>query len=142
VVVEGDSIWTIAEAHLAEGPGEPTNQEVAEYADEVAEVNQDHLRDPDLIKPGQKITLPPVPARAEPAPEADRNRHDVAQGETLWTIARDQLAKAPGGGSGEPTNQEVAEQLAKVVEANRGRLESGDPDLILPGEKINLPPVD
>jgi LysM domain len=139
-VVEGDSIWTIAEAHLAEGPGEPTNQEVAEYVDLVAETNRDHVPDPDLIEPGETIVLPPV--AVEPAPEAARNRHEVAEGDTLWTIARDQVAKASGGDSGEPTDQEVTEQLAKVVEANRGRLESGDPDLILPGEKINLPPVD
>jgi hypothetical protein len=66
----------------------------------------------------------------------------VAEGETLWTIARNQLAKASGGGSGEPTDQEVTGYWAKVVEANRGRLESGDPDLIFPGEEIILPPVD
>jgi hypothetical protein len=66
----------------------------------------------------------------------------VAEGQTLWTIARDQLAKASGEGSGEPTNQEVTQYWAKVVEANQGRLESGDPDLIYPGEEIILPPVD
>ena len=67
----------------------------------------------------------------------------MAEGQTLWTIARDHLAKASGGGSGEPTSQEVTmEHRAKVVEANQGRLESGDPDLIFPGEEIILPPVD
>ena len=66
----------------------------------------------------------------------------MAEGQTLWTIARDSLAKASGGGSGEPTNREVTEYWAKVVEANQGRLESGDPDLIYPGEEIILPPVD
>jgi hypothetical protein len=30
----------------------------------------------------------------------------------------------------------------QVEKVNRDRLESGDPDLILPGEKIVLPPVD
>jgi LysM domain len=141
VVVEGDSIWTIAVANM---PGEPTDQEVAEYVDLVAETNRDRLRsgDPDLIEPGETIILPPVAAGAEPAPEAGRNRHDVAEGESLWTIARDRLAKASGGGSGEPTNQEVTEYWAKVVEANQGRLESGDPDVIYPGETIILPPVD
>jgi hypothetical protein len=28
------------------------------------------------------------------------------------------------------------------VEANQGRLRSGDPDLIYPGERVILPPVD
>jgi LysM repeat protein len=143
VVVEGDSIWTIAEAHLAEGPGEPTNQEVAEYADQVAKANRDRLHsgNPDLIEPGETIILPPVAAPAGPAQAADTRTHDVAEGQTLWTIARDHLARASGGGSGEPTNQEVTEYWAKVVEANQGRLESGDPDLIFPGEEIILPPV-
>jgi nucleoid-associated protein YgaU len=141
VVVEGDSIWTIAAANM---PGEPTDQEVAEYVDLVAETNRDRLqsRDPDLIEPGETIILPPVAAGAEPAPEADRNRHDVAEGETFWTIARDRLAEASGGGAGEPTNQALTEYWAKVVAANQGRLASGDPDLIYPGETIILPPVD
>jgi nucleoid-associated protein YgaU len=139
-VVEGDTIWTIAEANM---PGEPTNQEVAEYVDQVEKTNRDRLQsgDPDLIEPGETIILPPVAAPAEPTQEADRNTHDVAEGDNLWTIARDHLAKAPGGGSGEPTNQEVTEYWAKVVEANRDRLQSGDPDLIEPGEMIILPPV-
>jgi LysM repeat protein len=141
VVEEGDTIWTKAKDKMPVGSDD---QEVAEYADQVAEINQPRLRsgDPDLIKPGETLILPPVPARAGPAPEADRNRHEVAEGDTLWTIARDRLARASGGGSGEPTNQEVTEYWAKVVEANRGRLESGDPDLILPGEVVVLPPVD
>jgi hypothetical protein len=137
-VAEGDTIWTLAEAHM---PGEPTTQEVAEYVDQVAATNRDQLEsgDPDLILPGEEIILPPV---AAPAQEADKNTHDVAEGDTIWTIARDKLAKAPGGGSGEPTNQEVAEYVDQVEKANRDRLDSGDPDLILPGEEIVLPPVD
>jgi nucleoid-associated protein YgaU len=145
VVAEGDTLWTIARDHLAAGPGEPTTQEVAEYVERVMEANRERLvsGDPDLLYPGETIVLPPVSfAPAEPAPEADGNTHDVAEGDNLWTIARDELAKASGGGSTEPTNLEVAEYWAKVVEANRGRLVSGDPDLIFPGETIVLPPVD
>ena len=63
-------------------------------------------------------------------------------GDNLWAIARNELARARSGGSGEPTNREVAEYWAKVVEANRDGLSSGDPDLIYPGEEITLPPVD
>jgi LysM repeat protein len=136
-VAEGDTIWTLAEAHM---PGEPTTQEVAEYVDQVEKANQDlESGDPDLILPGEEIILPPV---ATPAQEADGNTHDVAEGDTIWTIARDKLAKAPGGGSGEPTDQEVAEYVDQVEKANQDRLESGDPDLIYPGEEIRLPPVD
>jgi uncharacterized membrane protein YgcG len=66
----------------------------------------------------------------------------VQRGDNLWTIARDHLRGARSGGSGEPTNREVAEYWAKLVEANRHGLESGDPDLIYPDEKISLPPTD
>ena len=36
-MAQGDSIWTMAEANM---PGEPTNQEVAEYVDLVADTNR------------------------------------------------------------------------------------------------------
>jgi hypothetical protein len=95
--------------------------------------------------PSTSTTTPPSePGQDEPTPEAgeETSREVVAEGATLWTIARDELAKASGGGSGEPTNQEVAEYVERVREANRHRLVSGDPDLIYPGETIVLPPVD
>ena len=66
----------------------------------------------------------------------------VRPGDNLWTIARDHLRGARSGGSGEPTNREVAEYWAKVVQANRHGLRSGDPDLIYPDERIELPPTE
>jgi uncharacterized membrane protein YgcG len=71
-----------------------------------------------------------------------KQAYRVKRGDNLWTIARDHLRSARSGGSGEPTNREVAEYWAKVVEANRNGLRSGDPDLIYPDEKISLPPAD
>jgi hypothetical protein len=65
----------------------------------------------------------------------------VKPGDNLWKIARDHLLSERSGGSGEPTNHEVAAYWVKVVEANRD-LPSGDPDLIYPGDPITLPPVD
>jgi nucleoid-associated protein YgaU len=65
----------------------------------------------------------------------------VARGDNLWAIARAHLAQARSGGSGEPTNREVADYWIRVVEENRDRLRSGDPDLIYPGEEITLPPI-
>ena len=97
-----------------------------------------------MIEVGEPIILPPVAsAPAEPAPE---NRvqasHAVAEGESLWTIARDHLAQVRGGGAEKPATREVAAYWIRVVEVNRLRLRSGDPDLIYPGEQIVLPPVD
>jgi nucleoid-associated protein YgaU len=142
-VAKGDSIWTISEDRLKKVSGEPTNSEVAEYADLVADTNVDQLQsgDPDLIEPGETIILPPVPAAAEPTLGADRNRHAVAEGESLWSIAQDQLAKtkASGGGAEEPTDSEVTDYWAKLKKANQDRLR--DPDLIEPGQVLDLPPA-
>jgi hypothetical protein len=63
----------------------------------------------------------------------------VKPGESLWTIARDRLARASIGGSGEPTNREVARYWLRVVNANKKHLWSKDPDLIFPEEPIILP---
>jgi uncharacterized membrane protein YgcG len=78
----------------------------------------------------------------EPSGTGQEQAYRVQRGDNLWTIARDHLRSARSGGSGEPTNREVAEYWAKVVEANRNGLRSGDPDLIYPDEKIALPPAD
>ena len=72
----------------------------------------------------------------------ERQPYEVASGDNLWAIARAHLSKARSGGSGEPTNREVADYWVRVVEANRHGLRSGDPNLIYPGEEITLPPVD
>jgi hypothetical protein len=72
----------------------------------------------------------------------EEQRHRVVAGDNLWMIARDHLSRKRSGGSGKPTNREVAAYWIKVVEANRDRLRSGDPDLIYPEEQITLPPVD
>jgi hypothetical protein len=148
-VAGGENLWTIARDRLEEssagGSGEPTTDEVTAYWDRVKAVNQDRLEsgDPDVIEEGEKIVLPPVPpAGSGPAPATrERTSEPAAPGDSLWTIARDHLT-AVGKGAGEPSNRQVAEYWAKVKAANRHRLRSGDPDLIEPGEKIVLPPVD
>jgi hypothetical protein len=71
-----------------------------------------------------------------------KSPHVVKRGESLWTIARDELARARSGGSGEPTNREVAKYWLRVIKANKGHLESGNINLIFPKEEITLPPVD
>lgn len=63
VVAPGDSLWTIAADHLAEVLGHvPDDREIATYWREVVEVNRPQIRsgNPDLIFPGEEITLPPV----------------------------------------------------------------------------------
>jgi nucleoid-associated protein YgaU len=70
-----------------------------------------------------------------------KRQHEVVRGDNLWLIAKERLAAARSGGSGEPTNREVARYWIKVVEANKHHLRSGNPDLIYPDEEIILPPV-
>ena len=103
---------------------------------------------PATPSPGKRQQEPPKSsgggqqgAGQEPTRERERH-HEVVRGDNLWAIARERLAAARSGGSGEPTNREVAEYWMKVVEANKHHLRSGDPDLIYPGEEVILPPVD
>jgi nucleoid-associated protein YgaU len=150
-VAPGESLWTIAQNHLEQaavgGAGEPTTDEVTAYWERVKAANQGRLQsgDPDVIEVGEPIILPPPvgSAPAEPAPETRvQASHAVAEGESLWRIARDHLAQTRGGAADKPAIREVAAYWQRVKEANRLRLRSGDPDLISPGEQIVLPPVD
>ena len=65
VVVEpGDHLWKISAAHLETLLGRPAQPDVVTpYWLSVIEVNRDQLHsgDPDLIYPGELISLPPHP---------------------------------------------------------------------------------
>ena len=65
----------------------------------------------------------------------------MARGDNLWAIAAARLAEVRGRSAAELSDREVAAYWMRVVEANKGHLRSGDPDLIYPGEDIILPPV-
>jgi hypothetical protein len=64
VVVPGDSLWSIAAAHLAAVAGrvEPSDAEITRYWVEVCAVNRARLRSGnlDLIFPGEVVDLPPI----------------------------------------------------------------------------------
>lgn len=77
---------------------------------------------------------PPEVAVTEPTPPATAT---VAPGDNLWIIAERALHRAdvPHARAGD-----VAPYWHRVVEINRDRLRSGDPDLIHPGETVELPP--
>ena len=68
-MVHGDSLWTIARAHLAAATGRDADDipvhELGNYWAKVVAANRDHLRsrDPDVIYPGELIHLPAVGAR-------------------------------------------------------------------------------
>jgi hypothetical protein len=63
------------------------------------------------------------------------------EGDNLWTIARDHLAAVRNRSAADLSDREIGAYWVTVVEENEGRLRSGDPDLIYPGEEVTLPPV-
>ena len=61
-VEPGDNLWAIAETVVAERSETQTRGSVAAYWSALLEANSDRLVDPDLIMPGQWLTLPPLTA--------------------------------------------------------------------------------
>jgi hypothetical protein len=74
--------------------------------------------------------LPVVPSAPSPAPPTGAT-HTVTPGEHLWSIAAARLAGA----------SDVAPYWLRLVELNRHRLRSGNPNLVYPGEVVELPPI-
>jgi len=87
-------------------------------------------RDLDVVRREDPRPDPPPPSRLPPG------EHQVIVGENLWSIAAIRLAAARGRPVSEP---EIARYWVSVVDVNRTRLRSGDPDLIYPGELVTLP---
>jgi len=88
---------------------------------------------------GTEAAQPAVtPGQAAPADTGSRYR--VRPGDNLWAISADRIATATGRKN--EAASEVARYWRRVITANVARLRSGDPDLIYPGERIVLPPVE
>jgi hypothetical protein len=77
----------------------------------------------------------PVPAEPTSLPAP----YVVVSGDSLWTIAAAHLARATGRAVAEVPVGEVASYWARVVDHNRDALRSGNPNLIYPGEALELP---
>ncbi len=58
----GDHLWGIAAQHLARTGESPTNEAIARHWRQVIDANTATIRsgDPDLIFPGEVLTLPTV----------------------------------------------------------------------------------
>jgi hypothetical protein len=67
--------------------------------------------------------------------------HATVTGDDLWSIAATHLAQSSGRPLASLSNAEVAAYWQRVCDANRSHLQSGDLNLIYPGEEIALPPT-
>jgi LysM domain len=81
--------------------------------------------------PAQAVPVENVGAPA-PAPAAQGRPYVVQQGDTLWSIARRLL---PAGASA----AEIAELVDRIWSMNADAIGSGSPDLIMVGERLQLP---
>lgn len=61
----------------------------------------------------------------------DKGRYVVQKGDNLWSISE----------KNKPKGQTTAQYWNKVLEANKGKLKSGNPNLIYSGERVTLPGV-
>ena len=86
-----------------------------------------------LAQPTASQSFVPV-SMSEPLPPSVV----VEPGDHLWKISEDHLAAVLGRTA---EDGEVDPYWRSVIEANRDRLLSGDPDLIFPGETVALPPT-
>jgi len=84
--------------------------------------------------------MPPAPATPPPAPAADAT-HTVTGGEHLWSIAAARVAGATGKQTVDLSPADIAPYWLRVAELNRHRLRSGNPNLVYPGEVVELPPL-
>jgi hypothetical protein len=100
--------------------------------------------DPTLIVPpgvtAAGYTPTPAGAVGPAAQEEPQSKvYEVVAGDNLWTIAaRHATAALP---DHEVDTATIAVYWRRVIEANTPRLRSGDPNLIYPGESIQLPAI-
>lgn len=92
-----------------------------------------------LVEPQPRGMPTPVSPAPVPPPA---DQHVVVAGDDLWSIAKDRLAASLGVAPERIGPEQVAGYWRVLVRANVATLHSGDPDLLLPGEVLVLPPAD
>ena len=139
---------------MAQTPPPPVEQTYVPTPAGVGQANEPLvvIDDDVYLPPGASVPTPIPPAFRQQVPQPEvltalpthllfdqprSETHEVASGENLWSIARDQLGQTAGGS---PSNGEIAAYWIELIAANHQNLASGDPDLIYPGEVLVLPP--
>ena len=93
---------------------------------------------------------PPPPASREPAasPAPSPATLDgtvgytvtVRRGDHMWSLSETHLAGVTS--RADLREHDIARYWVRVIEENRWRIKSGNPNLIYPGETLVLPPVE
>jgi len=97
---------------------------------------------PELVLPPHLMVRLEEPVEGAPPPERPAEVSGavvVARGDHLWSISQRHLETVWG--RTDLGDNEVAGYWVQVIEANRDRIRSGNPDLIFPGEVILLPSI-
>lgn len=91
--------------------------------------------------PAPPPTPAPVAASSTPSVPSVATEVVVAPGDSLWELAAQQLARTTGRPRAAVVDVEIAPYWARVCDRNRDSLRSGDPNLVFPGERVTMPPL-
>ncbi|MEN3273905.1 MAG: resuscitation-promoting factor RpfA [Actinomycetota bacterium] len=89
-----------------------------------------------VAPPGSGRESAPGRYAIPPRTEGPAGEVTVAAGDHLWGIAERTLTERLGRA---PADREIAPYWSQLIEANRDRLATGDPDLIFAGQVFRLP---
>lgn len=130
---------------LVDRPAGPSTVSMALLGPAPAEPAADPAAEPVAAAPDEPVATPvAVPLAPDPDPDpgpavdlaAPDDRWTVTAGDSFWSIAEEVVGESLGR---PPTDAEVGPYWRAIVEANRDRLVSGDPDLLVPGQVLSVP---
>lgn len=138
-VDDGDTAWALAKMHY--GDGAETRRLWLDNRDRIQPDGTRWANEGDPIETGWLLRVRPVGYQPTPQPQPTTDAPSlsaisVEPGDNLWTIAEDELAERVGH---DPAPPETRPFWQRTIDLNRPTLRSGDPDLIYPGEQIELP---
>jgi hypothetical protein len=89
---------------------------------------------------GRSLPTPPRPVRRPTPAPVNPSGYVIRPGDNFWSIAASRVGVSGPGARAD--NERVADYWRLLVEANRRNLPvPGQPDLLFPGDRIDLPPV-
>lgn len=117
------------------GDGTATTETTATYTPRPAGIGEQSTTSTTApaMPPARTSAGPPQPVSSSPL------THRVAPGDNLWTIAVNRVALASGIAPDDVSDGDARAYWLRLLDANRAHLRSGDPNLIFPGETLELP---